>query len=68
MWLKATELGLGFHLVSMTAEMINSKEFCALLNISGQEYGINGCAIGYPKDDPIPKTITDIDKFIEELD
>ena len=68
MWLKATELRLGFHLVSMTAEMINSKEFCELLNISGQEYGINGCAIGYPKDDPIPKIITDVDKFIEELD
>jgi nitroreductase len=27
MWLKSTELGLGFHLVSMTAEMIRNKEF-----------------------------------------
>jgi nitroreductase len=69
MWLKATELGLGFHLVSMTAEMIRNKEFCELLNIPDQEYGINGCAIGYPKDDhnPNPLMAADVNRFIEEL-
>ena len=68
MWLKATELRLGFHLVSMTAEMARNKEFFELLNISSQEYGINGCAIGYPKDDLPPKITADVDEFIKELD
>jgi nitroreductase len=68
MWLKTTELGLGFHLVSMTTEMAKNKEFSELLNISSQEYGINGCAIGYPKDDLPPKKTCNADEFIKELE
>jgi len=34
MWLKATALGLGFQLVSATAQMDDNPEFCALLGIN----------------------------------
>lgn len=48
MWLKATELGLGFHLVSLTSQMSEDEEFFKLLGLPKGPYGINGCAIGYP--------------------
>jgi nitroreductase len=48
MWLKATALGLGFQLVSATAQMDENPKFCALLGISPGEWALNGCALGYP--------------------
>jgi len=56
MWLKATALQLGFHLVSLTSQMAEEEEFIKLLNIPVGKYGINGCAIGYPamKTPPVP--------------
>jgi nitroreductase len=48
MWLKATALGLGFQLVSVTAQMGQDTEFCSLLGIPHGAFGTNGCAIGYP--------------------
>lgn len=48
MWLKATELGLGFQVVSLTSQMSDNEEFLSLLGIPKGPYGINGCAIGYP--------------------
>ena len=48
MWLKATELELGFGLVSLTSQMAEDEEFLKLLDIPKGKYGINGCAIGYP--------------------
>ena len=48
MWLKATALKLGFHLVSLTSQMAEDKEFLTLLNIPAGKYSINGCAVGYP--------------------
>jgi nitroreductase len=48
MWLKATALQLGFHLVSLTSQMAEEEEFMKLLRIPVGKYGINGCAIGYP--------------------
>jgi nitroreductase len=48
MWLKATALGLGFQLVSLTAQLGNDSEFCSMLGIPSGEFGTNGCAIGYP--------------------
>jgi len=48
MWLKATALGLGFQLVSVTAQMGQDREFCSLLGIPNGEFGTNGCAIGFP--------------------
>ena len=67
MWLKATELGLGFHLVSMTAEMIENHEFCKILQINSVDYALNGCAIGVPKSGLIEKT-SKINRIVEELD
>ncbi|MGZ4847209.1 MAG: nitroreductase family protein [Halobacteriota archaeon] len=48
MWLKATAPGLGFQLVSVTAQMGQDKEFCSMLGVPDGEFGTNGCAIGYP--------------------
>jgi nitroreductase len=55
MWLKATSLDLGFHLVSATAQMGEDKDFCEILGINPGDFGLNGCAVGYPKEIP-PKT------------
>jgi len=48
MWLKATALGLGFQLVSITAQMADNPAFCTLLGIPSGEWALMGCAIGYP--------------------
>lgn len=53
MWLKATSLGLGFHLVSMTTQMEQDNDFCNLLNLPVGEYRLDGCAIGYPGQNPL---------------
>ena len=52
MWLKATALGLGFQLVSVTAQMGRDREFSSVLGIPHGEFGTNGCAIGYPMKRP----------------
>ena len=54
MWLKATALGLGFQLVSVTAEMSSDTEFCALLGLPPGAWDLMGCAVGYPPDDLSP--------------
>ncbi len=54
MWLKATELKLGFHLVSLTSQMAEEEDFMKLLQLPVGKYGINGCAIGYPVADTPP--------------
>ena len=48
MWLKATALGLGFQLVSVTAQMADNQEFCKLLGLEPGNWGFMGCAVGYP--------------------
>jgi len=57
MWLKAAALKLGFHLVSLTSQMAQDKEFLKLLNLPEGKYSLNGCAIGYPaiKTSPIKR-------------
>jgi nitroreductase len=52
MWLKATALGLGLQLLSITERMAEDKEFCELLGIPFGEFALNGCLIGYPDDSP----------------
>lgn len=47
MWLRATVLNLGFHLVSVTGQMGSDPEFCRLLGIPPGEFELNGCAAGY---------------------
>jgi nitroreductase len=52
MWLKATALGLGFQLLSITERMAEEKEFCELIGIPFGEYALDGCLIGYPDAPP----------------
>jgi nitroreductase len=55
MWLKATALGLGFQLLTITERMAEDREFCELIGIPFGEYALDGCLIGYP--DVPPHTI-----------
>jgi nitroreductase len=48
MWLMATALGLGMHLVSATTTMGDDPAFCELLGLVVGEFALNGCAIGVP--------------------
>ena len=48
MWLMATALGLGMHLVSVTTTMTDDPAFCGILGLPVGEYALNGCAIGVP--------------------
>ncbi len=54
MWLKATALGLGFHLLTITGAMAEDKEFCDLLSIPYGQYALDGCGVGYPSSIPVP--------------
>ncbi|HUW64494.1 MAG TPA: nitroreductase family protein [Spirochaetia bacterium] len=67
MWLKATALGLGFHLVSATGQLAEDQDFCALLNLPHGEYAMDGCAIGYPKGIPSAKHVKDIPNLVTWL-
>lgn len=62
MWLKATSLGLGFQLISITAEMALDKDFCDLLGIPFGEFELNGCALGYPAIEPAPASRPEVDE------
>ncbi len=57
MWLKATSLGIGLQLISATMQMDSDPEFCRLLNIPVGEYGLDGCALGYPVDKYQPRPV-----------
>ncbi len=68
MWLKSTALGLGFQLLSITAQMAEDKEFCDLLKIQSGEFALDGCLIGYPETLPPPvkrPKIDEISRWIE---
>jgi nitroreductase len=52
MWLMATALGLGMHLVSATTTMGDDPAFCRLLDLPVGEYALNGCAMGVPAQAP----------------
>jgi nitroreductase len=55
MWLMATALGLGMHLVSATTTMGDDPAFCALLGLPAGEFALNGCAIGVPAQAPVER-------------
>jgi nitroreductase len=56
MWLKATALGLGFQIVSVTGEMSDTRKFCELLGIPTGSYELMGCAVGYAQT-PLPPSV-----------
>jgi nitroreductase len=68
MWLKATALGLGFQLVSISSEMSKNPEFCRILGINAGEWELMGCAIGYPHDELSPSIrppVDDVTRWLE---
>ncbi len=61
MWLKATALGLGFQLVSITSQMSSDPAFCSILGLPPGEWELMGCAIGYSEDELSPSTRPPVD-------
>ena len=51
MWLSATNLGLGFQLISAVGTMSNNKQFFKLLGLTKGDYALDGCVIGFAKHD-----------------
>lgn len=49
MWLKATALGLGFQLVSLTAQIEEIEEFYQIFDLRPGAWAFMGCAFGYPE-------------------
>ena len=68
MWLKATALDLGFHLVSITARMAENEEFCKILGIAPGEWDLMGCAAGYPQDELSPSIRPPVEDLTTWLD
>jgi nitroreductase len=68
MWLKATALGLGFQLVSVTSQLSDNPDFCAVLGISPEAWDLMGCAVGYPADELTPSIrppVGDVTRWLE---
>jgi nitroreductase len=68
MWLKATALGLGFQLVSVTSQLSDDPAFCAVLGLNPGEWDLMGCAIGYPPDELTPSIrppVEDVTRWLE---
>jgi nitroreductase len=68
MWLKATALGLGFQLVSVTSQMSSQPGFCKILGIPADEWELMGCAVGYPTDELSPSIRPPVEDVTTWLD
>ncbi len=68
MWLMATALGLGMHLVSATTTMGDDPAFCVLLGLPVGEYALNGCALGVPAQRPEARPAPDAGAVTTWLD
>jgi len=68
MWLMATALGLGMHLVSATTTMGDDPAFCELLGLPVGEFALNGCAIGVPAHESEVRAAPDVDAATTWLD
>jgi len=68
MWLKATALGLGFQIVSITSRMSSDPAFCTLLGIDPGSWELMGCAIGYSADELSPSIRPPVDDVTRWLD
>ncbi len=67
MWLKATALGLGFQLLTLTETMSSNKDFLNLLELPYGEFELDGCAISYPDQTPTEKKIPEVDEVTKWL-
>jgi nitroreductase len=68
MWLMATVLGLGMHLVTATTQMGDDADFCGVLGVPVAEYALNGCAIGIPQQAPEARPAGDVSTVTTWLD
>lgn len=68
MWLMATALGLGMHLVSVTTMMGDDAGFCEVLGLPVGEYALNGCAVGVPAQPPEARPAPDAGSHTTWLD
>jgi nitroreductase len=67
MWLKATALGLGFQLLSVTKMLSQNRQFFELVNLEPGQFLLNGCAIGYPQYLPAEKHLFPISEVVKWL-
>jgi len=68
MWLKATALGLGFQMVSVTSLMSSDPPFCTILGIQAGDWELMGCAMGYPREELGPSVrppVEDVTLWLE---
>jgi nitroreductase len=68
MWLKATALGIGFHLVSVTSQMSSDPAFCRILGLAPGEWDLMGCAVGYSEDELSPSIRPPVEDVTRWLD
>ena len=68
MWLKATALGLGFQLISLTSQMADDEEFMGLLGLPNNKFALIGCAVGYPSFKPKASNRPDVHKATRWMD
>jgi nitroreductase len=54
MWLKATALGLGLRLISLTANLAHNEDFCRLVGVMPGEFAFDGYATEWPPPTPRP--------------
>jgi len=64
MWLKATALGLGFQIVSVTAQMAENERFCRILGLEPGRWALMGCATGYPAEPLSPSIRPSVEEVI----
>jgi len=67
MWLKATALGLGFQLLSVTKMLSESPRFFELIGLEFGQFLLNGCAIGYAKHPPAKRRLSSVGEVTEWL-
>lgn len=64
MWLTATSFGLGFQLISQACLLAKSDEFLTLLGLPSGSYVIDGCVVGFPKEDPAIRKEIDLADYV----
>jgi nitroreductase len=67
MWLKATALGLGFQLLSITKMLSESRRFFELIDLPFGEFLLNGCVLGYPQYAPAAPRLFPINEVTKWL-
>ncbi|MCD8072280.1 MAG: nitroreductase family protein, partial [Alistipes sp.] len=65
MWLTATDLDLGFQMISATGTLSSNKEFLNLIEIKGGKYAFDGCAVGCPVREPEVRPVKDAGIFVK---